>query len=266
MIEVNKIYNADNIDILKQINNESIDMILTSPPYDLIRTYGGSISWNECIFRNIADELYRVLKCNGVLIWVVGDETKNGFETCSSLKQALYFNKIGLLLYDTMIYKKSNPVPSNGRRYIQEFEYMFCFSKIGEPKTFNPIRVPCKYAGQDNWGNNWYYDEDGNKIEKQNSKINETKLHGNIFEYRVGSTQKTSKINHPAMFPIELAKDMILTWSNQGDLILDPFVGSGTTCVVCKENNRRYIGIDIVKEYCDIANERLKIDTAKLFY
>ena len=265
MIDINKIYNANNIKILKQIEDNSIDMILTSPPYDTMRTYNKTLHWNKYIFRDIADELYRVLKYSGVIIWVVGDKTKDGGETGTSFEQALYFRDLGLNIHDTMIYRKLNYIPTMGNRYGQEFEYIFCFSK-GIPKTFNPIKIPCKYAGIDNWSDNTYYNKDGIKEVREKSKISDTKVHGNIFEYRIGSTQKTSKINHPAMFPIELARDMITTWSNENDLVLDPFVGSGTTCVVCKENNRRYIGIDIVKEYCDIANERLRIDTAKLFY
>lgn len=265
MIDTNKIYNADNIEILKQIDSNSIDMVLTSPPYGTMRTYNQTLHWNKYIFQDIADELYRILKQGGVAVWVVGDMTVGGCETGTSFEQVLYFRDIGFSIYDTMIYRKLNYMPVQGNRYGQEFEYIFCFSK-GIPKTFNPIRVPCKYAGMENWNDNTYYNEDGIKEVREKSKISDTKVHGNIFEYRIGSTQKTSKINHPAMFPIELAQDMVKTWSNENDLVLDPFVGSGTTCVVCKETNRNYIGIDIVKEYCDIANERLKIDAAKLFY
>lgn len=140
---------------LKNINDNYVDLTITSPPYDNLRKYNGY----EFDFENIAKEIYRVTKDGGVLIWIVADSTKNGSESGTSFKQALYFKEIGFNLHDTMIYKKINYVPLNHNRYEQEFEYMFCFSK-GKPKTFNPIKIPCKYAGQENWGKPTYYKDE----------------------------------------------------------------------------------------------------------
>jgi site-specific DNA-methyltransferase (adenine-specific) len=156
-----------------------------------------------------------------------------------------------------MIYKKLNYTPLTHNRYEQEWEYMFCFSK-GKPKIFNPIKIPTKYGGTETWGKPAYYKTaDGTLTAKPKSVIRDTKIKGNIFEYRTGST-KTGKIKHPAMFPEQLAIDQILSWTNEGDIVFDPFMGSGTTAVASLKNNRNYIGFEISSEYCDMANTRLK--------
>ena len=270
MIELNKIYNMNCIEGLKLINEESIDLTVTSPPYDNLRKYSSDDVWDFDKFKEVADQLYRVTKKGGVIIWVVADSTVNGSETGTSFKQALYFKEIGFNIHDTMIYKKLNYVPLTHNRYEQEFEYMFCFSK-GKPKTFNPIKIPCKWAGTETWGNTSYYKtDDGVLTSKPKTIINDTKIKGNIFEYHTGSTTVSGKIKHPAMFPLDLANDMILSWSNENDLILDPFMGSGTTAISSIDNNRNYVGFEISKDYCEIINDRIKkklnaLEQIKLF-
>lgn len=252
------IYQGDCLEILKQIIDESVDMVLTSPPYDDLKNYNNTCSWNYEVFKSIAENLYRVLKDGGVIIWVVGDKTENGSETGTSFKQALYFKELGLNIHDTMIYRKINYVPLTHNRYEQEFEYMFCFSK-GKPKTFNPIKVHCKYAGTTTWGNASYYKTNADKlVETGKNVINDTKIKGNIFEYHIGSTNETSEFKHPAMFPLELARDMVSSWSNKGDVILDCMMGAGTTGVACAELSREFIGIELVEKYFEMAKERIR--------
>lgn len=245
------------VEVLSTINDESIDLIVTSPPYDDLRNYNNTLLWNFEVFKQVAIELYRILKVGGVVIWVVGDRTIQGSESGTSFKQALYFKEIGFNIHDTMIYKKLNYMPLNHNRYEQEFEYMFCFSK-GKPTTFNPIKIPCKFAGMKHWGSSTYYKTDDDNLTEVSYKstVNDTKIRGNIFEYRVGSTE-TGKYKHPAMFPVELVRDQVLSWSNKGDLVLDPFMGSGTTGVVCRELSRDFIGIEIVEKYYNMAKDRL---------
>lgn len=249
---------SDCLESMKDIKSESVDLVITSPPYDDIKNYNNSLNWNFNIFTKVANNLYRILKNGGCIIWVVADKTEKGSESCTSFKQAIYFKEnLGLNLHDTMIYKKLNYVPLTHNRYEQEFEYIFCFSK-GKPKTFNPIKIPCKYAGTQTWGNAKYYktsSDDLTTVEKY--VVHNTKIKGNIFEYRVGST-KTGKIKHPAMFPLDLAVDQIKSWSNEGDIILDPFMGSGTTGVACINTNRNFIGIEIDEKYFNIAKERIE--------
>lgn len=245
--------NGDCKEKLKEIDNNVIDMIITSPPYDNLRKYDGY----TFDFEEIAKELLRVIKPGGVMIWIVGDATHNGSESGTSFKQALYFKEIGFNLHDTMLYRKINYVPLNHNRYEQEFEYMFCLSK-GKPKTFNPIKIPCKYAGCSTWGETSFYKKDNGELVKTGQKvINDTKIHGNIFEYRTGSTTSSKKFKHPAMFPEELVHDQIATWSEIGGLILDPMMGSGTSGEVALKLKRDFIGIEISKQYYDLAKERL---------
>ena len=257
-MELNKIYCMDAKKGLKLLPDDYIDLTVTSPPYDDLRTYKG-YSFD---FEPIAQELYRVTKPGGVVVWVVGDATVKGSETGTSFRQALCFKDIGFNLHDTMIYRKLNYTPLTHNRYEQEWEYMFVFSK-GKPKTFNPILEPSKYGGQETWGKPKYYKTtDGVLTQKPKQRIKAEKIKGNVFGYRTGSTQ-TGKILHPAMFPEKLANDHIVSWSNPGDLILDPMCGSGTTCKMAMATGRNYIGIDISEEYCEMARKRIAEHTAQ---
>lgn len=256
-IELNKVYNCDCIELMQKLPDNIVDLTVTSPPYDNLRTYNGNIEqWNFYKFKTIAKELYRITKSGGVVVWVVADATINGSETGTSFRQALFFKEIGFNIHDTMIYAKENYVPLTHNRYEQEFEYMFVLSK-GKPKTFNPIKIPCKYAGTDSWGECGYHKTNSSGIIKIGKKtISDYKIKGNIFYYRIGSTNHTG-ISHPAPFPYELAKDHILSWSNENDIIFDPFMGSFTTAVACHKLNRRFIGAELDKEYYELGSKRL---------
>lgn len=247
---MNKIIQGDCLEKLKELENNSVDLTVTSPPYDNLRTYNG-YTFN---FEGIAKELYRVTKQGGVVVWVVGDATINGSETGTSFKQALCFKEMGFNLHDTMIYEKGNPIPNNSNRYTPSFEYMFVLSK-GNPKVFNPIKVQSKYAGKK--ASRTIISISG-KRSHQSLKgfYGNTKKLSNIFTYNIG-TRANDDIKHPAKFPEQLANDHILSWSNEGDTVLDPMAGSGTTLKMAKKNNRNYIGIEISPEYIEIINKRL---------
>lgn len=251
-MKINNIYNENCIDTMQKMSDGFIDLTVTSPPYDNLRQYKG-YSFD---FETIAKELYRVTKNGGIVVWVVADATINGSETGTSFKQALYFKEIGFNLHDTMIYQKQNPMPLNHNRYNPEFEYMFVFSK-GKPTTFNPIMEKSIYAGETNWGNTARYKADGSLDIRKKRKINDYKIVGNIFKYIVGSILNKGQ-NHPAIFPDKLAEDHIISWSNEGDLVYDPFMGSGTVAKMCLLTNRNYIGSEISKEYCDDINLNIK--------
>lgn len=258
MIELNRIYNEDCLEGMKRIPDGFVDLTVTSPPYDNLRTYNGNINqWTFEKFQAIAQELYRVTKCGGVVVWIVADATINGSETGTSFRQALYFKEIGFNLHDTMIFAKRNPIPLNHNRYEQCFEYMFVFSK-GKPKTFNPIMIPCVTAGRIyNWECKGRVEEQSVRNRKEVAVVKSNKQKGNIWEYLVGS-KKGETGNHPAPFPEGLANDHILSWSNEGDTVLDPFMGSGTTAKMALLNNRNFIGFELDKHYCEIANERIQ--------
>lgn len=231
--------------------DDFLDFVITSPPYDNLRNYNGY----KFEFEKIARELKRVLTKGGVMIWIVGDKTARGSETVTSFKQALHFKEIGLSLHDTMIYYKNNPMPTAGKRYHQHFEYMFAISK-GSPKTFNPIKEETKYKGLANMKNRG---ENGNLEYKKVERTNEKKV-GNVFFYSIGggiSTKDKIAYKHPAIFPERLVYDQLVTWTNEYDIVYDPFIGSGTTAKVSILNNRRWLGSEISKEYVDVANQRL---------
>ena len=246
---IDQILQGDCREVLKQFPDNCIDLTVTSPPYDNLRKYHGY----TFDFEPIAKELFRTTKPGGVVVWVVGDATIKGSETGTSFKQALYFKEIGFNLHDTMIYSKISYPPLTHNRYEQSFEYMFVFSK-GCPKTFNPLLISCDTAGtkRSRYKSN---KEVGSAIRNDNRVdiINETKYKANVWAMHPNNTHH----GHPAIFPEQLAADHILSWSNPGDLILDPMCGSGTTCKMAKLNNRHFIGIEISQEYCQITNKRL---------
>ena len=254
-----KLIQGDCLEVMKTLPDNSVDLTVTSPPYDNLRTYNGYV-FN---FEGIAKQLYRVTKEGGVVVWVVGDATINGSETGTSFKQALYFKEIGFNLHDTMIYRKSNRQPLNHPRYEQEFEYMFIFSK-GKVKTVNLITTKCLNAGKINRGTARNGGSDTLQKKHGSGKpCKDLKPLGNIWSYAVG-TEKDNKGIHPAIFPEQLAHDHIISWSNEGDTVLDPMMGSGTTGKMAKILNRHFIGIELSKEYFDIATRRIE-DTDPLF-
>ena len=254
-MEINKIYNENCLDTMAKMPDNFIDLTVTSPPYDDLRTYNG-----YCFdFENVAKELFRVTKQGGVVVWNVNDATKNGSESLTSFKQAIYFvEQCGFNLHDTMIYAKQNPIPLTHSRYEQQFEYMFVLSK-GKPKTFNGLKEKSKYGGEmASRTRSFYKTNTENEPTLQNKRdvISDEKLRYNIWYYIVGSTQ-TGKIKHPAMFPEQLASDHILSWSNANDLVYDCFIGSGTTAKMSILNNRNFIGSELSKEYYEIALNRI---------
>lgn len=260
-METNKTYNENCLDTMSKMPDCFVDMVLTSPPYDGIRIYNGY----SFEFQKIAEELFRILKNGGIVVWVVGDSTIKGSESGTSFKQALYFKEIGFNLHDTMIYKKENYLPLNHNRYDPEFEYMFVLSK-GKPKTFNPLMVSCKTAG-DGYNfknrNSASVNENGNPLRARNeSKITkEKKYRGNVWSYATGKNKgslDTISFLHPATFPEKLAEDHIISWSGPNEIIYDPFMGSGTTAKMALLNGRNFIGSEISSEYMEVIESRLK--------
>lgn len=259
MLPLNEIINDDCLNILKEMPDDCVDLTVTSPPYDDLRNYKGY----TFPFEEIAKELYRVTKQGGVVVWVVNDATIKGSETGTSFKQALYFKEIGFNLHDTMIYAKGNPTPNAGVRYQQCFEYMFVLSK-GKPKTVNILDRPRKNNTGDTRtfrrNKKFNRDKEGNFSERDFYPIREFVPRENIWYYTVGLYNSTSDkvaFKHPAIFPEKLAEDHILSWSNEGDTVLDVFCGSGSTLKMAKMNNRNFIGVEISEEYTNIAKERL---------
>ena len=262
---MNQIINDSCISGLQSLESEIIDLTVTSPPYDDLRSYNDSSSWNFNTFKSVADELYRVTKVGGVIVWIVGDSVIKGSETGSSFRQALYFMDLGFKLHDTMIYQKNgSPFPArrDGNRYSQVFEYMFILSKNTKPKTAHLLcDKPNRWAGYTHFGKGSIRQKDGQLVERNIKPIPEYSPRNNIWKYNTGknySSKDVAAFEHPAIFPEHLVKDHVLTWSDENDLVLDPFMGSGTTAVICRETNRQYLGYEIDNEYYNICKRRMK--------
>ena len=254
-IEDIELWNGDCLELMKDIPENSIDLTVTSPPYDNLRTYNGNINqWSFEKFQEIAKELYRVTANGGVVVWVVGDATVKGSETGTSFKQALWFKECGFNLHDTMIWEKTARIPTQDR-YYNVFEYMFIFSK-GKPKSLNFI---CDHKNSTS-GQKRRKDKCINK--GKNEKYDdvyiispETSRRENIWRIHIGKNKETQ--GHPAVFPEQLANDHIISWSNEGDIVFDPFMGSGTTGKMAILNNRKFIGIELDDTYYEIAKNRI---------
>lgn len=255
-MNVDQIICGDNATVLRGLPEACVDLTVTSPPYDNLRTYNG-YTWD---FEALARELYRVTKPGGVVVWVVGDATVDGSETLTSFKQALFFRECGFNV-ETMIYQKDGTGATGGNKfYLQVTEYMFVLSR-GIIKTSNLLRdrKNVKKPGTVNWIQGKRL-KDGTPKGKRKWDMVEYGIRFNIWKYSVGKGSAYSDDyvrEHPAVFPEVLARDHILSWSNPGNLVLDPFVGSGTTAKMAKETGRHWLGIDISEEYCRLAERRV---------
>lgn len=253
---INKVHNMDCLDGLKMLDDNTIDLVVTSPPYDNLREYNGF----KFEYKPVISELYRVLAWGGVVVWVVGDQVTNDNESGTSFKQALWFKEVGFNIHDTMIWRKSNPFNfGSNNAYIQSFEYMFVFSK-GKIKTKNLIEDrENKNAGE------WIMcqERDGDYMKYDKSKGTVVKKFGRRHNVWDIPTESGGGL-HPAVFPEQLARDHIISWSNEGDLVADIFTGSGTTAKMAILNKRNYIGFEISEEYCKIAQKRIDIANEKM--
>ena len=255
---MNIAYNADCLAAMREMEDECIDLTVTSPPYDDIRDYNGyTFDWKATIA-----ELFRITKQGGVVVWIVNDQTVDGSESGTSFRQALWAKECGFNLHDTMIWEKDGFQFPDTNRYFPVFEYMFVWSK-GKPKTANLIEDRPNICG-------------GEKItgkERQTNGTMKSKAANNVTIKDVGRRFNIWKVSsvkdretdwHPARFPIQLASDHIRSWSDEGDTVLDPFLGSGTTRIAAYDLNRQFIGYEISEEYFRLQEERFARHTAQL--
>ena len=256
-----QLYHGNCAEVIPQLGVKP-QLVLTSPPYDNLRDYGG----HDFDFDAVADAIVSVMPEGGVLVWVVADGTHEGSETGTSFRQSLGFMERGLRLHDTMIFEKAQQGVYIRNRYNQTFDYMFVFSS-GPPRVFNIIEdKPNLTAGRAYaFSNSIGRREDDEKSVYDSSPrkvvTGDYGRRGNIWRYAVGrnsfGTDYKNAHRHPAMFPLALARDHIISWSDPGDLVLDPMAGSCTTLRAAKDLGRKAIGIEIHQEYCDDSIERL---------
>ena len=256
------LYKGDSAILLSRIGSESVDLVVTSPPYDELRSYG-TLEWDE--FKAIAVELTRVLKKGGVIVWNVSDECVKGSYSCTSMRQVLYFTDVlGLRLHDVMVWQKPNAMPrKRGKRYQASFEPMYVFSK-GEPKTFHPIMRECKHGGEER-NQNFVSNKGKGYVKCKHVVISKECIDNNVWCIPTATSKETTytlkdgrEIKHTAVFPKELALRHIRTWTNEGDVVLDPFLGSGTSGIAAVELGRSFIGCELNADYFQMASERLE--------
>lgn len=257
----NVLINDDNRKLLDNLPQESIDLVITSPPYDDLRDYNKKLIWNFDVFKEIATKLFAVIKKGGVVVWVIGDKTKSGGKTLTSFRQALFFQEIGFKMYDVIIYEKTGTGPPHPNRYFNSFEYIFVLSK-GKIKTTNILKdKKNKWGGYDTYSNITRREKDGTLTDKGKKTINEYGVRTNIWKYTNGkgfAAKERIAHEHPAIFPEKLVEDNIISWSNKNDVVLDIFGGSGTTYKIATNLGRKSIYVEKVTKYCEIAKKRIE--------
>ncbi len=270
LLKRNTIYNECCLGTMAKMPNEYIDLTITSPPYDSLRTYNNHVGnpkdkYNGYVFpfENIAKELFRTTKHGGVVIWIVGDSCIEGNESGTSFRQALFFKEIGFNLFDTMIYSKPpRGAVGNNKTYWQSFEYMFVLSK-GKPKTIN-LLMDRENKESRKGDNGTKRLKDGTLLNLKRGGYGMFGRRTNIWEYKIGKGHTTTDAiahEHPAIFPEKLAYDHIQTWSNKGDLVYDPMMGSGTVAKMCMLSERDYIGSEVNSLYCELAEKRISLNS-----
>lgn len=246
---------GDSAKELSLLEPQSVDLVVTSPPYDALREYGAgeTPAWN---FEATASQIHRVLKDGGVCCWNVNDQVVDGSETLTSCKQKIFFREsLGMKIHDTMIYQKRNFSHPEKRRYHQVFEYVFVFSK-GSPKTFNPLmdRKNITAGCVGNLGVNTFTEADGSKSVRSKKVTKEFGMRHNVWLGNTrGQEEMCVELKHPALMPRWLARDLILSFSNIGDTVLDPFAGGFTTCFEAMKIGRKSIGVDCSLNYVNAA-------------
>lgn len=248
---------GDCLDRMYEIADGTIDLTVTSPPYDNLRTYNGTLNdWTPAKWQAIIRELFRVTKRGGVVVWVVGDATIKGSETGTSFRQALYAMDCGFRLHDTMIYEKAGTgACGSNYAYWQTFEFMFVWSK-GKPTVVHRIadHRNAHAGGRHGAGRRA---ANGSTKDKKARITPEFSVRSNIWRYVAGGYSGTGQFRHPAVFPEALARDHILSWSNPGDTVFDPFLGSGTTGKMAIQTGRKFVGIERDENYFQIAKDRI---------
>lgn len=257
-LPLNQVLCGDAVEELRKIPGNSIDLIVTSPPYDQIRDYK-----NNCNFDLHATglEVNRVLKDGGIAVMVIQDQTKNFGKTVTSFRTIVdWVDNIGLKLFETVIYRKHG---SEGawwkNRFRIDHEYMPIFLKGARPQYFNkePLKVPSKHGGKVMTGSG---SRATNGVTKKTvtRTINPTKCRGSVWDYLMAGDKNPLKRKHPAVFPDKIPYDFIQCFCPVGGVVLDPFGGCGSTAVAAKQLNRNFILIDIEQEYCDLARQRIE--------
>lgn len=262
---------CDVIEGLAGLGDETVDLVVTSPPYDALRAYDAKSDGSKVDLGAVGDGLYRVVVRGGVVVVVLQDQTKNWAKTLTTFRTAVdWCDRIGFGLFESCIYhRQGTPGAWWTKRFRVDHEYMLIFVKGTKPRAFDKehLKLVAKYAGR-TFGKSTRTRSGAMVGRGECAKIPKLKCRGTIWHY-VNNTKDTSedaklKRRHPASFPDLLAEDHIRCWTKPGDTVLDPFMGSGTVGVACAKHDRRFIGIDVSQDYCELARRRLALVTGEL--
>jgi site-specific DNA-methyltransferase (adenine-specific) len=261
-LSLNRIYCTDCVEGMKQIPGSSIDLVVTSPPYDSIRNYNGFTFDLHATGQGI----HRVLRDGGIAAMVLQDQTSNFGKSLTSFRTVLdWCDNIGFKLFECVIYRKYGPEGAWWRnRFRVDHEYMPIFLKGNRPNYFDkePLKIPSKHGGKVMTGSGSRR-TDGKTNHAVTRMINPTKCRGTVWDYLMAGDKDPIKRKHPAPFPDQIPKDFIGCFCPPGGIVLDPFMGCGSTAMAALALGRRFIGFEISPEYCSLAEERMKTFTSE---
>ena len=261
--KLNDIYLEDCINGMKNIPDNSIDMVITSPPYDNLRNYNGY----EFDLSKTGKEVYRVLKEGGIAVMVIQDQTKDFGKSLTSFKTITdWCDNAGFKLFETVIYRKHGTEGAWwSKRFRVDHEYMPVFLKGKRPKYFDKesIKIYSKHGGKVMTGSG-NRKTNGETTKTITRPINKTKCPGTVWDYLMAGDKNPLKRQHPAVFPDKIPTNFIQVFCPPNGIVLDPFMGSGTTAVTAKKLKRNFIGFDVSKEYILLARKRIKLETCQI--
>ncbi|MDL1913426.1 MAG: site-specific DNA-methyltransferase [Bergeyella sp.] len=257
------IYSDDCFDILKQIKDKKFDLIITSPPYNIGKSYEVKIDIEKYLKtqEKIVKQLVDVLSDNGSLCWQVGNYINDGEVFPLDMYYYQIFKKYGLKLRNRIIWHFEHGLHAS-KRFSGRYETILWFTK-NEDYIFNldPVRVPAKYPGKRHYKGDKKGQPSGNPLGKNPSDIWEIVVNDwdkEIWDIPNVKSNHPEKTEHPCQFPIELVERCILALTNENSWVLDPFSGVGSTILAALKNKRNAIGIDKEVEYCNISQQRIE--------
>ena len=246
------LYNGDSLEVLKTLPDNYADLIITSPPYCMGKEYDKSneVQYFIDIHKKIFPEIIRVTKNGGNICWQVGyhldgkDVIPLDFLIFDILRD--YKN---IHLKNRIVWQYGHGLHSS-KRFSGRHEVILWFYKgDGDKNIFNldPVRVPQKYPGKRHYKGKHKGEYSGNPLGKNPS---------DVWDIPNVKSNHVEKTKHPCQFPVALVQRLVLSLSNKGGIVIDPFMGSGSSGVAALLEERKFIGMDIKKNYCNIAKKR----------
>ncbi len=249
------VYSGDAIDFLKSIPDEAFQLIITSPPYNIGKEYEKKVDLKEYINQQtiIINECVRTLRATGSICWQTGNFVENGSIIPLDIMIYPIFEQLGLKLRNRIIWHFEHGLHST-KRLSGRYETVLWFSKT-DNYVFNldPIRIPQKYPNKKHFKGPNIGKLSGNPLGKNP---------GDVWNIPNVKNNHIEKLDHPCQFPVELIERFVLSLTNEGDWVFDPYLGTGTTIVAALRHQRKGAGSEIVQKYVDISLDRVQKELA----